>query len=54
MPVHLDFDITGKTSSRVDPIVAPVNPLKYSDIMREVEAITSPSIDTGSGDFTKF
>lgn len=53
MPIHFDLDITGKASSRIDPITAPINPLKYSDIMKQVEAITSPSIDTGSGDFSQ-
>jgi hypothetical protein len=41
MPVHLDFDIVARQSSRTPSIQAPVGPRKYSDLLREIDALST-------------
>jgi hypothetical protein len=54
MPVHLDFDIVAHQDSHVPTLQAPVDSRRYSDLLREIESLsTLPEFPTsGTGDTT--
>jgi hypothetical protein len=51
IPVHFDFDIVARHDSRIPALQAPVDPRRYSDLLREIESLSAlPEFNTsGSG-----